>query len=54
MATENEERLIALWALAGQAIDEQRLRIFRLMSQAEQKAILESVANEVSVKPVAV
>ena len=39
----NEQRLAQLWAYAGQSIDEQRLRIFRLMTANEQREILEQI-----------
>jgi len=50
----NEQTLVQLWQQAGMDIDETRLRIFRLMSQSEQKAILESIANEISAVAVSV
>ena len=46
----NGEVLINLWQQAGQTIDEQRLRIFRLLSESEQRAIIQLVALENSTK----
>ena len=54
MATANEQTLVQLWNQAGHAIDETRLRIFKLMSDCEQREILESIAKEVSAKAVSV
>ena len=50
----NSEVLINLWRQAGQSIDEQRLRIFRLLSDREQRAIIELVALEISAMAVSV
>ena len=50
----NSEVLINLWHQAGQSIDEQRLRIFRMLSDREQRAIIELVALEISDKAVSV
>ena len=50
----NCETLVQLWTQAGQSIDETRLRIFRMLSDSEQRAILESIANETSDKAVSV
>lgn len=50
----NEQTLVQLWTQAGQSIDEQRLRIFRLLSESEQRAIIESIAQETSDKAVSV
>jgi len=50
----NEQSLVQLWTQAGMDIDETRLRIFKLMSDSEQRAILESIANEISAKAVSV
>jgi len=43
----NEQTLRQLWRQAGQSIDETRLRIFRLLSDSEQRAIIESITNEI-------
>ena len=50
----NEQTLCQLWQQAGQTIDEQRLRIFRLLSVSEQRAIIELVALEISATAVSV
>lgn len=42
----NEQVLIHLWALAGHAIDEQRLRIFRMIDDNQQREILVSIERK--------
>jgi hypothetical protein len=42
----NEQILAQLWASSGLAIDEQRLRIFKLMTVSQQREILESIKRE--------
>ncbi len=42
----NREILIDLWRQAGQTIDEQRLKIFALLSQLEQQKLLDQIKAE--------
>lgn len=42
----NEQILSQLWDTAGQSIDEQRLRIFRIMTASQQREILESIKRD--------
>lgn len=44
----NEQRLIALWVTAGQSIDPQRLRIFRLMTAYQQREIVATIERELT------
>ena len=41
----NEQILTQLWARSGLDIDEQRLRIFRIMSARQQREILEWILD---------
>ena len=43
---QNREILIDLWKQAGQIIDEQRLRIFNLISESEQQKLLDQIKAE--------
>ena len=45
----NEQRLAHLWASAGMSIDEQRLRIFRLMSGSQQELVIHEITKETTV-----
>lgn len=48
----NEQLLAQLWEKAGMVIDEQRLRIFRLMTASQQREILdEQIEREQRTKP---
>ena len=42
----NEHILAQLWAHAGQSIDEQRLRIFRIMTASQQREVLDKIERE--------
>ncbi len=42
----NQAILIDLWKQAGQEIDQQRLRIFKLMSESEQQRLLDQIRDE--------
>lgn len=42
----NEQLLTQLWAASGLAIDEQWLRIFKLMTATQQREILEQIERE--------
>ena len=44
----NEQRLAQLWDQAGQSIDEQRLRIYRLMNAKQQREILKQIERELT------
>lgn len=41
----NEQLLIELWQRSGEQLDEQRLRIFRLMSPNQQAELLATIKN---------
>ena len=47
----NAQILVDLWSKAGQSIDEQRLRIFALLSESEQKKLLDQIKSEVVREP---
>lgn len=47
----NTQILIDLLAKSGQAIDEQRLRIFALLSESEQRKLLDQIRSEVVREP---
>ena len=47
----NTRILIDLWAKSGQSIDEQRLRIFALSSESEQRKLLDQIRSEVVREP---
>lgn len=47
----NTQILIELWAKAGQTIDETRLRIFALLSESEQRKLLDQIRSEVVREP---
>ncbi|MCF7960758.1 MAG: hypothetical protein K9M08_08440 [Pirellula sp.] len=42
----SNEQLAKLWEQAGMVIDEQRLRIFRLMTASQQREILAQIERE--------
>jgi len=42
----NEQLLAKLWEQAGQSVDQQRLRIYRLMSPDQQREILAQIERE--------
>ena len=42
----NEQLLAKLWEQAGMVIDEQRLRIFRLMTASQQREIIAQIERE--------
>ena len=44
--TTNEQILTQLWVTAGESIDHQRLRIFRLMTAPQQREVLEQIERE--------
>ncbi len=46
----NTAILVDLWAKSGQSIDQQRLRIFKLMTSNEQREILEQIERELTMK----
>lgn len=43
----NQAILIDLWRQTGQQIDEQRLRIFSLLSESEQQKLLDQIRGEI-------
>ncbi len=43
----NSEKLVQLWKQAGMDIDETRLRIFALLSMAEQQKLLDQIKSEI-------
>ncbi len=47
----NTQILIDLWAKSGQSIDQQRLRIFALLSESEQLRLLDQIRSEVVREP---
>jgi hypothetical protein len=42
----NEQLLAKLWEQAGQSVDQQRLRIYRLLSPDQQREIIAQIERE--------
>ncbi len=47
----NTQILVDLWAKAGQTVDDQRLRIFALLTESEQRKLLDQIRSEVIREP---